>query len=203
MRDWRVTQSFGDVLQWIPHNQRSRGWCHAHTPLHPEDDILRYAIQLEFPATNNIAEYEGLVTDFWLAKELDIQWLLISGDSQLVAKQVQKEYDCNNEKMAEYIAEVHMMEKFFNGFEVWYVPWLDNHDADHLAWIASSRAPTPSDVIIEKVFEPSVRPAEAVSDAINQDLMVINEPQQEPVYDWMSLIKMFMKISLHWMKTPK
>jgi hypothetical protein len=80
---------------------------------------------------------------------------------------------------------------------------LDNHDADHLAWIASSRAPTPSDVIIEKVFEPSVRPAEAVSDAINQDLMVINEPQQEPVYDWMSLIKMFLKISLHWMKTPK
>jgi ribonuclease HI len=28
----------------------------------PEGDILKYSIQLEFPATNNIAEYEGLVT---------------------------------------------------------------------------------------------------------------------------------------------
>jgi hypothetical protein len=27
-----------------------------------EGDILKYSIQLEFPTTNNIAEYEGLVT---------------------------------------------------------------------------------------------------------------------------------------------
>jgi hypothetical protein len=28
----------------------------------PEGDMLKYAIQLNFPATNNVAEYEGLVT---------------------------------------------------------------------------------------------------------------------------------------------
>jgi hypothetical protein len=82
----------------------------------PEGDILKYAIQLEFLATNNIAEYEGLVTGLQLAKNLGIQWLLIRGDSQLIAKQVRKEYDCNNEKMDEYLAEVHRMEKFFDGF---------------------------------------------------------------------------------------
>jgi hypothetical protein len=38
----------------------------------PEGDIIRYAIQLKFSATNNIAEYEGLVTGFWLAKDLRI-----------------------------------------------------------------------------------------------------------------------------------
>jgi hypothetical protein len=26
----------------------------------PKDDFLKYVIQLKFPATNNIAEYEGL-----------------------------------------------------------------------------------------------------------------------------------------------
>jgi hypothetical protein len=36
----------------------------------PKGDILKYAIQLEFPATNNIEEYEGLVTGLWLAKDL-------------------------------------------------------------------------------------------------------------------------------------
>jgi hypothetical protein len=38
----------------------------------PEGDILKYAIQLEFPAINNIAKYEGLVTGLQLAKDLDI-----------------------------------------------------------------------------------------------------------------------------------
>jgi hypothetical protein len=33
----------------------------------PEGDILKYAIQLKFLATNNIAEYEELVTGLWLA----------------------------------------------------------------------------------------------------------------------------------------
>jgi hypothetical protein len=84
----------------------------------PEGDILKYAIQLDFPATNNIVEYEGLVIGLRLAKELGIQRPLIREDSQLVAKQVQKEYDCSIEKMVEYLAEVHMMEKFFDWFEV-------------------------------------------------------------------------------------
>jgi hypothetical protein len=53
--------------------------------------------------------------------------------------------------MAEYLAEVQRLEKFFDGFEVQYVPHLDNCDAYHLAWIASSRAPIPPDVIIEKI----------------------------------------------------
>jgi ribonuclease HI len=84
----------------------------------PESDVLKYAIQLEFPATNNIAEYEGLVTGLRLAKDLGIQRLLIRGDSKLVAKQVQKKYDYNNEMMAGYVAKVHRMEKFFDGFKV-------------------------------------------------------------------------------------
>jgi hypothetical protein len=61
-------------------------------------------------------------------------------------------------------------------------PHLDNRDTDHLAWIASSRAPTPLDVIIEKLSKPSVKP----------DLMVIDEPEQEPAYDWLSLIRPFL-----------
>jgi hypothetical protein len=61
--------------------------------------------------------------------------------------------------MVEYLAEVHRMEKLFDGFEIRYVTRLDNRDADHLAWIASCRAPTPPDVIIEKLSKPSVKPA--------------------------------------------
>jgi hypothetical protein len=38
-----------------------------------KDDILKYAVQFEFPTMNNIAEYEGLVMSFRLAKHLGIQ----------------------------------------------------------------------------------------------------------------------------------
>jgi hypothetical protein len=93
-----------------------------------------------------------------------------------VAKQVQKESDCNNDMMVEYLAEVCKMEKFFDGFEVRYVPHLDNCDADHLAWIASSRAPIPPDVIVEKLSKASMKPEESTSEEVGADLMVIDEP---------------------------
>jgi hypothetical protein len=35
--------------------------------------------------------------------------------------------------MTEYLAEVRKMKKFFDDFEVRYVPRLDNRDADHLS----------------------------------------------------------------------
>jgi hypothetical protein len=89
--------------------------------------------------------------------------------------------------MAEYLAEVRRMEKFFDGFVVRDVPHLDNHNADHLAWIASSRAPTPLDVIIEKLSKPSVKPEESTSKA-EPELMIIDEPS----YDWMGPIRAYL-----------
>jgi hypothetical protein len=79
-----------------------------------------------------------------------------------MAKQVQKEYGCNDDKMPDYLAEVRRMEKFLDGFEVRYVPRLDNRDADHLAWIAYSRASISSDVIIEKLTKPSIKSMETL-----------------------------------------
>jgi hypothetical protein len=38
----------------------------------PKGDALKYAIQLRFLATKNIAEYEGLVNGLQLAKDLNI-----------------------------------------------------------------------------------------------------------------------------------
>jgi hypothetical protein len=37
---------------------------------------------------------------------------------------------------------------------------LDNHDTDHLSWIASSKAPISLDVIIEELSKSLVKAAE-------------------------------------------
>jgi hypothetical protein len=91
--------------------------------------------------------------------------------------------------MVEYLAEVQKMKKFFYGFEVRYVPRLDNWDADHLAWIASFRAPIPPDVIIEKLTKPSVKAVETLRET---DLMIIDGAEQQPEIDWMSPIKVYL-----------
>jgi hypothetical protein len=93
--------------------------------------------------------------------------------------------------MVKYLAEVRRMERFFDGFEVRYVRPLDNYDADHLAWIASSRAPIPPDVIVEKLFKPSVKPEESTGQA-ELELMIIDEPAQQLVDDWMSSIRVYL-----------
>jgi hypothetical protein len=45
---------------------------------------MRYIIRLHFPASNNVVEYEALVTDLRIAVELGVRHLDVRGDSQLV-----------------------------------------------------------------------------------------------------------------------
>ena len=52
----------------------------------PKGDRLRYALQIHFAASNNIAEYEALVHGLRLAKELSIRRILCYGDSDLVVQ---------------------------------------------------------------------------------------------------------------------
>jgi hypothetical protein len=81
------------------------------------------------------------------------------------------------------------MEKFFDGFKVRYVPCLNNWDADHVAWIASSRAPISSDVIVEKLTKPLIKSVETLRE---MDLMIIDRAEQQPEIDWMSPIKAYL-----------
>ena len=46
----------------------------------PKGDRLRYALQIHFAASNNVAEYEALVHSLRLAKELGIRRILCYGD---------------------------------------------------------------------------------------------------------------------------
>jgi hypothetical protein len=49
------------------------------------------------------------------------------------------------------------------------------------------------DVIVEKLSRPSVKTIESSEATDEWGMMVIDEPEQEPVYDWMHSIKMFLE----------
>lgn len=50
----------------------------------PEGFKVLHAIQFQFKAMNNKAEYEARLADLWLARSLEIRHLIIFSDSQLM-----------------------------------------------------------------------------------------------------------------------
>ena len=83
--------------------------------------------------TNNIAEYEGLLTGLWIAISLGVKWLLVKGDSEVVAKQTSKDYRATNKNMATYLLAYGRLESKFDGLEVQYILRKLNSNADMLA----------------------------------------------------------------------
>ena len=67
---------------------------------------MRYMVQLHFPSSNNMAEYEALVNGLCIAIELGIRRLDVWGDSQLLVDQVTKESSYHNARMVAYCREV-------------------------------------------------------------------------------------------------
>ena len=53
---------------------------------------VRYALRLQFPTSNNEAEYEALIAGLRLAKEMGLEQVKIYSDSQLVVNQVNGDY---------------------------------------------------------------------------------------------------------------
>jgi ribonuclease HI len=93
----------------------------------------KYAAKLEFRATNNIAEYEGLILGLNKAKALGARTLLIKTDSQVVAGQVKKEYMVREPELVKYLAMVRALERRFQGFTLKHIPRSENSEADELA----------------------------------------------------------------------
>ena len=65
----------------------------------PDEEVLKYGVQLKFPATNNKAEYEGILTRLRLRKVLGAKNLLVQSDSKLVIEQIKGEYEAKKERM--------------------------------------------------------------------------------------------------------
>jgi ribonuclease HI len=80
----------------------------------PKGDELSYVLQIHFPTTNNIAEYEALLHGLRVANEIGVQHIMCCRDSDLVAQQVIGTYKAQNEVMEAYRDEVDEMAKKYS-----------------------------------------------------------------------------------------
>jgi len=117
---------------------------------------MRYMVRLHFPASNNTAEYEALLSGLRITIELDIKRLDVRGDSQLVIDQVMKESSCHDLKMEAYCNAVRRLEDKFDDLELNHVPRKYNKDANELAKIASGRTTVPQNIFARDLAKPSI-----------------------------------------------
>ena len=84
-------------------------------------------------ATNNQAEYSGLILGLEKAKELNIKSLLVKGDSQLVIHQMAGKYKCNAPTLIGLYETAKKLEKNFEKIEYEHVLRHLNERADELS----------------------------------------------------------------------
>ncbi|XP_065624582.1 uncharacterized protein LOC136065385 [Quercus suber] len=123
----------------------------------PTGEILKYGVRLRFPATNNEAEYEGILTGLRLGKELGARNLLIQNDSKLVIGQVRGEYEAKEERMQKYLKLTNHLTKEFEKVEFAQIPRSQNRAADEVSKIASSdETESRTDLMMETQKNPSI-----------------------------------------------
>ena len=64
-----------------------------------DGEMLKYGVQLKFPATHNEAEYEGILLGLRIGKALRAKNLLLQSDSKLVIGQIKEDYEAKEERM--------------------------------------------------------------------------------------------------------
>jgi len=87
-------------------------------------------------ATNNHAEYAGLILGLQQARAFNIKHLKVEGDSLLVINQMKGLYKCRSENLIELYDKAKELEKEFEIIEYCHVLRNMNKRADELANIA-------------------------------------------------------------------
>ena len=87
-------------------------------------------------ATNNVAEYAGLIAALSLAKRRGVKRLTIHSDSQLLVRQVEGTYRVKARHLIPIFSRVLELRQSFDDLGLEHVPREENLDADRIANLA-------------------------------------------------------------------
>ena len=94
--------------------------------------MVECMIRLDFPITNNEAEYEALVAGLDLAKAARAASVVIYYNSQVITNQVNRDYKCKGERMKKYLDQVKRRVDDLKA-KIVQIPKGENEQADYLA----------------------------------------------------------------------
>ena len=115
-------------------------------------------VRLDFPTTNNEAEYEAVVVSLDLAKAAGAASVVVYYDSQVVTNQVNGDYECKGERMKRYRDQVRARVDDLEA-KIIQIPRGENEHTDRLAKTASAEHMiTPGNVLSFAQLSPLMDP---------------------------------------------
>jgi ribonuclease HI len=103
----------------------------------PRGEMFEFAIPIQPTTTNNQAKYEALLIGLQYLKEAKAISFEIYGDSELVIKQLNGQYECRNDILRNYYEECKEILKSFQLVILQHIPREYNEEVNRLAQSAS------------------------------------------------------------------
>jgi hypothetical protein len=99
--------------------------------------MFEFAIPIQPTVTNNQAEYEALLRGLQYLREVEAISVEVYGDSELVIKQLNGQYDCKSDALRNYYEECREISKTFQLVILQHISREHNEEANRLAQSAS------------------------------------------------------------------
>uniref|UniRef100_A0A2N9FLK1 RNase H type-1 domain-containing protein n=1 Tax=Fagus sylvatica TaxID=28930 RepID=A0A2N9FLK1_FAGSY len=173
-------------LDGYPNGEPNLGLMTSDTnqgPRSRDRQMMELAIQLRFPASNNVAEYVALLHGLRSAITLQANPFHVYCDSQLVVNQISREYAAKDKKMVAYLTEARKLLGEFEHVQVEHISRDLNRHADALASLASAIAPE-----LRRIISVGVQNLPSVRREINN-----GECSVDQSINWMSPILAYLK----------
>lgn len=81
---------------------------------------------MDYPCTNNVAEYEALMLGFTLALDMGVRVIEVCGDAQLIVNQVTGSFAVKKPHFFPYHARVQNLLRRFDDFTIRHIPRTSN-----------------------------------------------------------------------------
>ncbi|PKI71946.1 hypothetical protein CRG98_007629, partial [Punica granatum] len=127
--------------------------------IYPEGRHFLVASKIDFPCTNNIAEYETCILGLQAAIDLKVKELEVFGDSMLTFFQTLKQWKTKDPKLVPYHKYFEELVENFEKVSFTYMPRMKNQFAGALASLASMVSITEENLIEPLEFEITQGPA--------------------------------------------
>jgi ribonuclease HI len=102
-----------------------------------QGEMFEFAIPIQPTVTNNQTEYEALLRGLQYLRDAKAISVEIFGDSELVIKQLNGQYECRNDILRNYYEECKEILKSFQLVILQHIPRENNGEANRLAQSAS------------------------------------------------------------------
>ena len=102
-----------------------------------ENDVLKYGVQLQFPAMNNEVEYEAVLAGLKVTRALGVNNLRLRFDAKLIVGQITNEYEVKEERIKKYLQLKSQLINEFDNVKFELIPREENSAVDEVARLAS------------------------------------------------------------------